>query len=81
MDEIIANNSRIAKYSVINGSCTFEKKTFTSNLADKDLDMYGTDFWKIVFKDVDSPSQTLLKKIKNPATDIKDLEVQKQLMY
>lgn len=31
VDEIIANNSRIAKYSVINGSCTFEKKAFTSN--------------------------------------------------
>lgn len=34
--------------------------------------MYGTDFWKIVFKDVDSASQTLLKKIKNPLTDLKD---------
>ncbi len=30
LDEIIESNSRIAKYSMINGSCTFSKHRFVS---------------------------------------------------
>ena len=30
VDEIIESNSRIAKYSMINGSCTFSKQRFVS---------------------------------------------------
>jgi hypothetical protein len=31
VDDIIAKNSRIAKYSLINGSCSFSKSKFVSN--------------------------------------------------
>ena len=30
VEDIIAKNSRIAKYSLINGSCSFSKKKFIS---------------------------------------------------
>lgn len=52
VDDIIAKNSRIAKYSAINGSCTFEKRTFTSNESDKDLGLYDPNFWDKVLKNV-----------------------------
>ena len=79
VDDIIAKNSRIAKYSMINGSCSFEKRTFTSNESDKDLKLNDPNFWNIVLKNVESPSQLLLKKYKS-ITDFKDLELQKSLM-
>ena len=31
VEDIIAKNSRIAKYSLINGSCSFSKSKFVSN--------------------------------------------------
>lgn len=64
---------------MINGSCSFEKRTFTSNESDKDLKLNDPNFWNIVLKNVESPSQLLLKKYKS-ITDFKDLELQKSLM-
>lgn len=34
VDDIIQNNSRIAKYSLINGSCSFSKSRFVSENSD-----------------------------------------------
>ncbi len=64
---------------MINGSCTFEKRTFTSNESDKELKLNDPNFWNIVLKNVESPTQQLLKKFKSMA-DFKDLESQKKLM-
>jgi chromodomain-helicase-DNA-binding protein 7 len=52
VDDIIAKNSRIAKYSMINGSCTFEKKKFTSNESDNKLQLNDPNFWNIILKNV-----------------------------
>ena len=65
VDEIIQNNSRIAKYSLINGSCSFSKSRFISDNADNQLKINDPNFWNIVLKNVQSPTQLLLKKLKN----------------
>lgn len=79
MDDIIQNNSRIAKYSLINGSCSFSKSRFVSDNADNQLKINDPNFWNIVLKNVQSPTQLLLKKIKNKEYS-QTIEGQKQLM-
>lgn len=79
MDEIIQNNSRIAKYSLINGSCSFSKSRFVSDSADNKLKINDPNFWNIVLKNVQSPTQLLLKKIKSKEYS-QSLDGQKQLM-
>lgn len=37
---------------MINGSCTFEKKKFTSNESDNQLKINDPNFWNIVLKNV-----------------------------
>ena len=65
VDDIIQNNSRIAKYSLINGSCSFSKSRFVRDNADNQLKINDPNFWNIVLKNVQSPTQLLLKKIKS----------------
>lgn len=65
MDDIIQNNSRIAKYSLINGSCSFSKSRFVSENSDNELKISDPNFWNIILKNVQSPTQILLKKLKN----------------
>lgn len=65
MDDIIQNNSRIAKYSLINGSCSFSKSRFVSEGSDNMLQISDPNFWNIILKNVQSPTQLLLKKLKN----------------
>ena len=80
VDEIIQKNSRIAKYSLINGSCSFSKSRFVSDNADNQLKISDPNFWNIVLKNVQSPTQNLLKKLKNkdfPQTP----DGQKMLMF
>ena len=79
VDDIIAKNSRIAKYSLINGSCSFSKSKFVSNESDNELKINDPNFWNIVLKNVESPSQQLLKRLKT-STDLKNPDVQKDLM-
>ena len=52
VEDIIAKNSRIAKYSLINGSCSFSKSKFVSNESDYDLKINDPNFWNIVLKNV-----------------------------
>jgi chromodomain-helicase-DNA-binding protein 7 len=80
VDDIIQNNSRIAKYSLINGSCSFSKGRFVSDNADNMLKINDPNFWNIVLKNVQSPTQQLLKKIKNKEFP-QSLDGQKQLMF
>lgn len=64
---------------MINGSCSFSKSRFVSDNADNQLKISDPNFWNIVLKNVQSPTQNLLKKIKNkeyPQT----VEGQKMLM-
>ena len=52
VEDIIAKNSRIAKYSLINGSCSFSKSKFISTESDNDLKINDPNFWNIVLKNV-----------------------------
>ena len=76
VDDIIAKNSRIAKYSLINGSCSFSKSKFVSNESDNELKINDPNFWNIVLKNLVSPTHQLLKHIKSHP-DLKDPEVQR----
>ena len=79
VDEIIQNNSRIAKYSLINGSCSFSKSRFVSESADNQLKINDPNFWNIILKNVQSSTQVLLKKLKNKEFP-QNIEGQKTLM-
>lgn len=63
IDSIIKKNSRIAKYSVINGSYSFSKGSFVSNQADTDLKIDDPNFWVKVLKSHDSKSLRVLKEV------------------
>ena len=78
MDEIIQNNSRIAKYSLINGSCSFSKQRFVSDNADNQLKINDPNFWNIVLKNVQSPTQVLVQQLKEG--DWSQQEKQKTIM-
>ena len=79
MDDIIQNNSRIAKYSLINGSCSFSKSRFVSDNSDNQLNITDPNFWNIVLKNVQSPTQLLLKRLKGKDFP-QSIDGQKQLM-
>lgn len=79
VEDIIAKNSRIAKYSLINGSCSFSKSKFISTESDNDLKINDPNFWNIVLKNVESPTQILLKKLQNIG-EYRSTESQKSLM-
>ena len=80
VDDIIQNNSRIAKYSLINGSCSFSKSRFVSENADNELKINDPNFWNIILKNVQSPTQLLLKKLKSKEYP-QSLDDQKMLMH
>lgn len=69
IDSIIKKNSRIAKYSVINGSYSFSKGSFISNHADTDLKIDDPNFWVKVLKQHDSKSQRALKEVEGFASN------------
>jgi len=51
---------------MINGSCTFSKQRFVSENSDNQLKINDPNFWNIVLKNVESQTQLILKKVKNP---------------
>jgi chromodomain-helicase-DNA-binding protein 7 len=55
------SNSRTAKYSVLNGSYTFNKSSFEAEETDATLRVDDPDFWKIVLKNSKSESERLTK--------------------
>jgi chromodomain-helicase-DNA-binding protein 7 len=79
VDDILENNSRLAKYSVIKGSYTFAKSKFVSDQADNKLDLKDPNFWNIVLKNVESKSQKVLKKLED-LSKFKSLFSQQQIM-
>lgn len=62
IDSILKNNTRIAKYSVINGSYSFSKGSFVSNQADTDLKIDDPNFWNKVLKDQESKTLQVVKE-------------------
>lgn len=80
VEDILAKNSRIAKYSVIQGSYSFAKSRFVSEQADNKLNLHDPDFWNIVLKNIESKSQKLLKKLEDDPAAFKLAPVQQQLM-
>jgi len=63
IENILKNNSRIAKFSVINGSYSFSKGSFISNKADTDLKIDDPNFWNKVLKDKHSKHTLALHEI------------------
>ncbi|KAM3144240.1 hypothetical protein pb186bvf_003702 [Paramecium bursaria] len=61
IDEILKKNSRMAKYSLVNGSYTVSKQSFISEKTDKNLSLSDPNFWKIILKNQESKAQKLLK--------------------
>lgn len=51
IDQILKNNTRLAKYSLINSSYSFSKGSFAANKADSDLKIDDPNFWTKVLKD------------------------------
>lgn len=62
IDSILKNNTRIAKYSVINGSYSFSKGSFVSKNADMDLKIDDPNFWSKVLKNQESKTLLALKE-------------------
>ena len=61
IDEII-KNSRVAKYSLINGNYTFSKSSYAAEQTDQGLQLNDPNFWGLVFKNTESDCEKLLKR-------------------
>ena len=81
IDEIL-KNSRIAKYSLINGTYTFSKSSFAGAETDRNLQMDDPNFWSIVFKNSESEFEKLVKSYneKEAAGGLANLDEQKKVM-
>lgn len=81
IDEII-KNSRVAKYSLINGTYTFSKSTFNSTESDKNIQMDDPNFWSIVFKNSESECEKLEKNfnMRDEANTFQDTSSQKEFL-
>jgi chromodomain-helicase-DNA-binding protein 7 len=81
IDEII-KNSRVAKYSLINGTYTFSKSSYAAEQTDQGLQMNDPNFWGIVFKNTESECEKCLKRFNEREGNSEgfDLETQKSFM-
>lgn len=61
IDQILSN-TRVAKYSLINGSYTISKQTFVPEQS-SEVNLNDPNFWQIVLKNHESRSQKLLKLV------------------
>ncbi len=80
IEDILKNNSRIAKYSLINGTYTFSKSSFISNKTDATINLDDPNFWEIVLKNQDSKSKKLFNEILSGEDQLSDFEFQKSFM-
>jgi len=64
IENILKNNSNLAKYSLIQGSYTFSKSSFVSNKSDTTIDLNDPNFWKKVFKGSVTGTEALIKNFK-----------------
>lgn len=54
IDEILKKNTRVAKYSLINGTYSFSKSSFVSNKTDININLDDPNFWDKVLKEGES---------------------------
>ena len=57
----ILESSRTAKYSVLQGTYTFQKSSFTAEQTDTNLQVDDPDFWKKMLKNAKSESERILQ--------------------
>ena len=82
IDEIL-KNSRVAKYSLINGTYTFSKSTFAAKQTDENLQMDDPNFWSLVFKNTVSECDRATKDFneKDQASGYTSLADQQAFMH
>ena len=80
IEEILKNNSRIAKYSLVNGTYTFSKSSFVSNQTDQNIKLDDPNFWEIVLKNTESPAKKLFNDLQKSISKFNNIEVQKEFM-
>jgi len=80
IDDILSNNTHIAKYSMLSGSYTFQKSTFVSEKTDQDLNVDDPNFWNKVLKNQESVPKQLLDELDNSKNIGKSYEEQKIFM-
>ena len=61
IEEILKKNTRVAKYSLINGTYTFSKSSFVSKQTDQNINLDDPDFWEKVLKN--SENKSLILKV------------------
>ena len=65
IDDILEKNTRIAKYSLINGTYTFSKSSFVSEKTTENVNLNDPDFWEKVLKNTESQTTSLLNSLNN----------------
>ena len=65
IDDILEKNTRIAKYSLINGTYTFSKSSFVSEKTTENVNLEDPDFWEKVLKNTESATMSLLNSLNN----------------
>ena len=80
IEDILKKNSRIAKYSLINGTYSFSKSSFVSNLTDKNIKIDDPNFWEIVLKNQETQAKKLLNEMDKSITQFENMELQKEFM-
>lgn len=80
IEDILKKNSRIAKYSLINGTYSFSKSSFCSNQTDMSIKLDDPNFWEIVLKNTETQAKKLLTQMEKTPQDFYSAESQKDFM-
>jgi len=82
IDEILKKNTRVAKYSLINGTYSFSKSSFVSSKTEPLITLDDPNFWEKVLKDQESKSLLLRKQLETSQREITSrVEEQKVFIY
>ena len=80
IEDILANNTKVAKVSMLSGSYTFQKSSFVSEKTDANLSVDDPNFWNIVLKNQESIPKQLLEELESSKDINKSYEEQKIFM-
>ena len=80
IEDILTSKTHIAKYSLINGTYTFQKSSFVSDNSDVKVNVDDPNFWNVVLKNTESASKLLLNELDTNKNIYKDLNEQKKYM-
>lgn len=81
IEDILKKNSRIAKYSLINGTYSFSKSSFCSKQTDQNINMDDPNFWEIVLKSSENHSKKLLTELDKNPNQFENYEKQKEFVF